>query len=294
MPDIDSPKESKNYYLDIPQKNEAFFVKGSGALDWGMQNRLARVFRPGSGRTVMLAIDHGYFQGPTSGLERVDVNIVPLAPYADALMLTRGILRTVIPSSYGKGVVLRASGGPSVLKELSNEQLALDMEDAVRLNAAAVAVQVFIGGEFETQSIHNLTRLVDMGNRYGVPVLGVTAVGKSMTRDARYFRLACRIAAELGAHFVKTYYVEEDFQTVTASCPVPIVMAGGKKLPELDALTMAYKAVSEGAAGVDMGRNIFQSDAPLAMIQAVSKVVHESMKPAEAYELFKTLKNEKK
>jgi putative autoinducer-2 (AI-2) aldolase len=294
MPDIDSPKESKNYYLDIPQKNEAFFVKGSGALDWGMQNRLARVFRPESGRTVMLAIDHGYFQGPTSGLERVDVNIVPLAPYADALMLTRGILRTVIPSSYGKGVVLRASGGPSVLKELSNEQLALDMEDAVRLNAAAVAVQVFIGSEFETQSIHNLTRLVDMGNRYGVPVLGVTAVGKSMTRDARYLRLACRIAAELGAHFVKTYYVEEDFQTVTASCPVPIVMAGGKKLPEPDALTMAYKAVSEGAAGVDMGRNIFQSDAPLAMIQAVRKVVHESMKPAEAYELFKTLKNEKK
>ena len=242
----------------------------------------------------MLAIDHGYFQGPTSGLERVDVNIVPLAPYADALMLTRGILRTIVPSSYGKGVVLRASGGPSILKELSNEQLAMDIEDALRLNAAAMAVQVFIGGEYETQSIHNLTRLVDMGNRYGMPVLGVTAVGKSMTRDARYFRLACRIAAELGAHFVKTYYVEEDFETVTASCPVPIVMAGGKKLPELDALTMAYKAVSEGASGVDMGRNIFQSDAPLAMIQAVSKVVHERMKPAEAHELFLTLKSEKK
>jgi putative autoinducer-2 (AI-2) aldolase len=294
MPDIDSVKESKNYHLDIPQRNEAFFVKGSGALDWGMQNRLARIFRPESGRTVMLAVDHGYFQGPTSGLERVDVNIVPLAPYADALMLTRGILRSVVPSSYGKGVVLRASGGPSVLRELSNEQLALDMEDALRLNAAAVAVQVFIGGEFETQSIHNLTRLVDMGNRHGVPVLGVTAVGKSMTRDARYFRLACRIAAELGAHFVKTYYVEEDFETVTASCPVPVVMAGGKKLPELDALTMAYKAVSEGAAGVDMGRNIFQSEAPLAMIQAVSRVVHELMKPAEAHDLYLTLKNEKK
>jgi 3-hydroxy-5-phosphonooxypentane-2,4-dione thiolase len=294
MPDIDSLKESKNYYLDRPQQNQAFFVKGSGALDWGMQNRLARIFNPASGRTVMLAIDHGYFQGPTSGLERVDVNIVPLAPYADALMLTRGILRTTIPSSCGKGIVLRASGGPSVLKELSNEQLALDIEDAVRLNAAAVAVQVFIGGEYETQSIHNLTRLVDMGNRYGVPVLGVTAVGKNMTRDARYFRLACRIAAELGAHFVKTYYIEEDFETVTASCPVPIVMAGGKKLPELDALTMACKAVSEGAAGVDMGRNIFQSDAPEAMIQAVGKVVHENMRPADAYELFLTLRNEKK
>lgn len=294
MADLDNVKESKNYYLDIPQKNQAFFVKGSGALDWGMQNRLARIFRPESGRTVMLAVDHGYFQGPTSGLERVDVNIVPLAPYADALMLTRGILRSVVPPAYGKGVVLRASGGPSILKDLSNEQLAMDIEDALRLNAAAMAVQVFIGGEYETQSIHNLTRLVDMGNRHGMPVLGVTAVGKSMTRDARYFRLACRIAAELGAHFVKTYYVEEDFDTITSSCPVPIVMAGGKKLPELEALTMAYKAVSEGASGVDMGRNIFQSEAPLAMIQAVGKVVHEFMKPEEAHDLYLTLKSEKK
>jgi putative autoinducer-2 (AI-2) aldolase len=294
MPDVDGLKETKNFCLDVPYRHEAFFVKGSTSLDWGMQNRLARIFNPRSGRTVMLAIDHGYFQGPTSGLERVDVNIVPLAPYADALMLTRGILRTTIPSSYGKGVVLRASGGPSILKELSNEQLAMDIEDALRLNAAAMAVQVFIGGEYETQSINNLTRLVDAGNRYGMPILGVTAVGKDMTRDARYFRLACRIAAELGAHFVKTYYLEDDFQTVTASCPVPIVMAGGKKLPELDALTMAYKAISEGAAGVDMGRNIFQSEYPEAMIQAVGKVVHECIKPSEAYELFETLKHEKK
>lgn len=294
MADTDSLKETKDFCLDVPYRHEAFFVKGSTSLDWGMQNRLAQIFNPLSGRTVMLAIDHGYFQGPTSGLERVDVNILPLLPHADALMLTRGILRTTIPSSYGKGVVLRASGGPSILKELSNEQLALDIEDAVRLNAAAMAVQIFIGGEYETQSIHNLTTLVDMGNRYGVPVLGVTAVGKAMTRDARYFRLACRIAAELGAHFVKTYYVEEDFETVTASCPVPVVMAGGKKLPELDALAMAYKAVSEGAAGVDMGRNIFQCEAPVAMIQAVRKVVHEGMKPADAHEFFLTLKNEKK
>jgi putative autoinducer-2 (AI-2) aldolase len=294
MADTDSIKETKDFCLDVPYRHEAFFVKGATSLDWGMQNRLARIFNPKSGRTLMLAIDHGYFQGPTSGLERVDVNIVPLAPYADALMLTRGILRTTIPSSYGKGVVLRASGGPSILKELSNEQLAMDIEDALRLNAAAMAVQVFIGGEFETQSIQNLTRLVDAGNRYGMPILGVTAVGKAMTRDARYFRLACRIAAELGAHFMKTYYIEEDFETVTASCPVPVVMAGGKKLPELDALTMAYKAISEGAAGVDMGRNIFQSDAPEAMIQAVGKVVHENMKPAEAHDLFLTLRAEKK
>jgi putative autoinducer-2 (AI-2) aldolase len=294
MPDIDSLKESKNYYLDIPARNEPFFLKGSGALDWGMQNRLSQIFRAESGRTVMLAVDHGYFQGPTSGLERMDVSIVPLAPYADALMLTRGVLRSTIPSSYGRGIVMRASGGPSILKELSNEQIAVDMEDGVRMNVAAMAVQLFIGGEGETQSIYNMTRLVDSGYRYGIPVMGVTAVGKDMARDARYFRLACRMIAELGANFVKTYYVEEDFATVCASCPVPIVMAGGKKLPEMDALTMAYKAVSEGASGVDMGRNIFQSEAPVAMIQAVNKVVHEFMQPKDAYGLFLTLKNETK
>ena len=293
MADMDNLKDTKDYHLDIPAKTGSFHVKGAGALDWGMQNRLARVFRPGSGRTVMLAIDHGYFQGPTAGLERVDVNIVPLLPHADALMCTRGILRTTIPAAFGNGVVLRASGGPSILKELSNEQIAVDIEDATRLNVAALAVQVFVGGEFETQSIHNLTRLVDAGLRYGVPVMGVTAVGKDMVRDARYFRLATRISAELGAQFVKTYYVAEGFATVTASCPVPIVMAGGKKLAELDALTMAYRAVSEGAAGGDMGRNIFQSDAPSAMIQAVGRVVHELMKPERAYDLYQTLKHEK-
>lgn len=291
MADMDGSNETKDFYLDIPARNTPFFLKGSGALDWGMQNRFARIFNAASGRTVMLAIDHGYFQGPTTGLERVDVNIVPLLPYADALMLTRGILRTTIPPAFARGTVLRASGGPSILKELSNEQIALDIEDALRLNAAAMAVQVFVGGEYESQSIHNLTRLVDLGARHGVPVLGVTAVGKNMTRDARYFRLACRICAELGAHFVKTYYVPEGFETITASCPVPVIMAGGKKLPEPEALEMAYRAVSEGAAGVDMGRNIFQSEAPAAMIQAVRKVVHENARPREAFELFQDLKN---
>jgi putative autoinducer-2 (AI-2) aldolase len=291
MPDTDDSNGAKEFCLDIPIKNHPFFLKGSVSLDWGMQNRLARIFNPSSGRTVMLAIDHGYFQGPTTGLERVDLNIVPLLPFADALMLTRGMLRTTIPSSTPKSIVLRASGGPSILRELSNEEIAVDIEDAVRLNVAAIAVQVFIGGEYETQSVHNMTRLVDVGNRYGIPVLGVTAVGKNMARDARYFRLACRICAELGAHFVKTYYVPKDFETVTASCPVPIVMAGGKKLPEFEALEMAHKAVNEGAAGVDMGRNIFQSDAPESMIQAVRKVVHENVKPEEAFEIYRTLKN---
>ncbi len=293
MADVDGIGETKDFHLGTPARVEPFFLKGSTSLDWGMQNRLARVFNPSSGRTVMLAIDHGYFQGPTTGLERIDVNIVPLLPHTDALMLTRGILRTTIPPSYGRGIVLRASGGPSILKELSNEQIAVDIEDAVRLNVAAMAVQVYIGGEFETQSVHNLTRLVDLGNRYGVAILGVTAVGKTMTRDARYLRLACRICAELGAHVVKTYYVAEGFETVTASCPVPVVMAGGKKLDEKDALAMAWRAVSEGAAGVDMGRNIFQSEAPQAMIQAVRGVVHQAMKPAEAYDLYLTLKREK-
>jgi putative autoinducer-2 (AI-2) aldolase len=294
MADTDDVRETKGFCPDIPVTREAFFLKGSTALDWGMQNRLARIFRPSSGRTVMLAIDHGYFQGPTPGLERVDLNIVPLLPYCDALMLTRGVLRTTIPASFGQGIVVRASGGPSFMKELSNELLAIDVEDAARLNVAAMAVQVFVGAEYETQSIKNLTTLVDIGYRLGIPVLGVTAVGRDMVRSARYFRVACRMCAELGAQFVKTYYVEQDFETVTASCPVPVVMAGGKKLPELEALQMAYKAVSEGASGVDMGRNIFQSDCPTAMIQAVSKVVHELMKPEDAYDMFLTLKNEKK
>jgi putative autoinducer-2 (AI-2) aldolase len=237
----------------------------------------------------MLAIDHGYFQGPTTGLERIDLNIVPLAPYADALMVTRGVLRSTIPASYGGGIVMRASGGPSILKELSNERIALDIEDAARMNVHAVAVQVFVGGEHETQSVENMTRLVDAGFRLGIPVLGVTAVGKELTRDARYLGLATRICAELGAQFVKTYYCTEGFEQVTAGCPVPVVMAGGKKLPELEALTMAHRAIQEGAAGVDMGRNIFQSSSPAAMIQAVGKVVHEDARPEEAYELFQEL-----
>jgi putative autoinducer-2 (AI-2) aldolase len=294
MADLDQVKEAKKFYPEIPQATPGFFLKGAGALDWGMKNRLARVFNPQTGKTVMLAIDHGYFQGPTTGLERIDLNIVPLMPYADALMLTRGILRTTVPADLTKPIVMRCSGGPSILKELSNEELAVDIEDAIRMNVSAITLQVFIGGEFETRSVHNMTRLVDMGLRYGIPTMAVTAVGKDMVRDAKYFRLACRICAELGAQFVKTYFVEEGFETVTASCPVPIVMAGGKKIPELDALTMAYNAVQQGASGVDMGRNIFQADASTAMIKAVAKVVHENLKPAQALDYYNTLKREMK
>src|SRR5713226_6947940 len=289
MPEADT-REDKRFYEDIPAPSTGWFLKGSSSYDWGMKNRLARIFRPSTGRTLMLAIDHGYFQGPTTGLERVDLTIVPIAHYGDALMLTRGMLRSTIPPEFTGAVVVRASGGPSILKELSDERIAVDMDDAVRMNVAAVAVQVFVGGEYETQSIENMTRLVDAGYRYGIPVLGVTAVGKELTRDARYLGLATRICAELGAQIVKTYYCEEGFERVTAGCPVPIVMAGGKKLDELDALTMAYRAIQEGAAGVDMGRNIFQSDCPEGMIKAVCKIVHEGMKPGEAFELYQEIR----
>src|SRR6202030_458247 len=225
MPEAD--KEGERYSVDQPQQTPGFFLKGTHQLDWGMKNRMARVFDPTSGRTVMLAIDHGYFQGPTTGLERIDLSIVPLLPNCDALFCTRGILRSVIPAECQKPMVLRASGGPSILREeLSDEQIAMDMDDAMRLNAAGVGIQVFIGGEFETRSVHNMTKLVDAGLRMGIPVMGITA--------------------------------------------------GGKKLPELEALTMAYNAVQQGASGVDMGRNIFQSDAPQAMIAAVAAVVHKN------------------
>jgi len=291
MPEADSI-ETKDFRPEIRARNGAFFLKGSGAYDWGMQSRLARAFRPDTGRTVMLAIDHGYFQGPTTGLERIDLDIVPLLPDVDALFCTRGVLRSTIPAASGVPVFLRASGGPSILKELSDEEIALDIEDALRLNAAGVGVQVFIGGPMETRTVTNMTRLIDAGYRYGVPVLGVTAVGRELTRDSRYLGLACRILAELGAQVVKTYYCDPGFEAVTAGCPVPVVMAGGKKLPELDALRMAYRAVQEGAAGVDMGRNIFQSDAPAAMLRAVRAVVHDELPPEQALEMYQALRRD--
>ena len=279
MADLDDIKEGKNFGLDRPQQNVPFTLKGCGALDWGMQSRLARIFNPASNRTVMLAFDHGYFQGPTTGLERIDLSIAPLFAETDVLMCTRGILRSTVPPTTNKPVVLRASGGNSMLGELSNECVAVAMEDALRLNVCAVAAQVYIGSEYEHQSINNIIKLVDAGNRYGIPTLAVTGVGKEMARDARYFSLASRIAAEMGAQFVKTYFVEEGFEKV-------IVIAGGKKLPEHEALEMCFRAIDQGASGVDMGRNIFQSSAPLAMLKAVKKVVHEKMSAREAYQFW--------
>jgi putative autoinducer-2 (AI-2) aldolase len=253
-------------------------------MDWGMQNRLAGIIAPRTGRCVMLAIDHGYFQGPTTGLERPGETVAPLLDYADALMLTRGALRNVIDANHRIPIVLRVSGGTSVLKDdLSNEDITVSAEDALRLNASAMAISIFVGSDNEKQTLTNLSKLCDEGHKYSIPVLAVTAVGKQMARDARYLGLASRIAAELGAHIVKTYYCD-GFEKVVNGCPVPIVIAGGKKVEEREALALAHHAVSAGAVGVDMGRNIFQSKWPVQMIQAVRSIVQDKKTDAEAWD----------
>ncbi|MDG7010896.1 MAG: 3-hydroxy-5-phosphonooxypentane-2,4-dione thiolase [Nitrososphaerota archaeon] len=252
-------------------------------MTWGLQNRVSRLMK--DGRTVMLAVDHGYFQGPTTGLENPRRTVTPLLPYADSLMLTRGVLRTSVDPSQPLPIVLRVSGGTSVLKELSDEVVTTSMEEAIRLNASAVAVSIFVGSEHEKETLANLSETVNAGERYGMPVLAVTAVGREMARDARYLGLACRIAAELGASIVKTYYCE-GFRKVVEGCPVPVIIAGGKKVPERDALQLAASAVKDGAVGVDMGRNVFQSSNPVGMIRAVRAVVHEGKGPDAAMQIF--------
>lgn len=290
MADAIGNKSAKDYHLNVPVPDQGFFAKGLGHGDWGAKNRLSRLFNPKSGNTVMLAFDHGYIMGPTAGLERIDVSITPLLDHADVLMGTRGAIRSCIPPTCSKPVCLRATHDSSVLiDDMSvGNGLGADMEAAIRINASAVAMQCFIGGAGEAASLETLCRAVDAGERYGIPVLGVTAVGKEMARTTQYFQLATRILAELGASFVKTYYCE-NFEQVVAACPVPIVIAGGKKLPENEALTMAYKAISDGARGVDMGRNIFQSENPVAMCSAVEKIVHEGYTDKEAYEFYQDM-----
>ncbi|MDH4228085.1 MAG: 3-hydroxy-5-phosphonooxypentane-2,4-dione thiolase [Deltaproteobacteria bacterium] len=263
-------------------------------MDWGLRNRLSRIIKPATGKTVMLAIDHGYFLGPTTGLEEPAKVAAPLLPYADTLMPTRGVLRNCIDANFDIPVCLRVSGGTSVLKEdLSNEELTVSLKDAIRLNVAAVALSIFVGSPNEKQSLKNMADLIDDANDYGMPVLAVTAVGKDMVRDARYLALATRIAGEMGAHFVKTYYCD-DFEKVTKTSPVPVVIAGGKKIPEKEALELSYKAIQAGAVGVDMGRNIFQSDNPVPMIKTVREVVHAGLKPDKAFDMYQTLSAEAK
>lgn len=256
-------------------------------MDWGIQNRLSRIIQPKTGRTVLLAVDHGYFLGPTSGLENPRKTITPLLPYADSIMLTRGTLRTAVDPDKAVPVILRVSGGTSILKELSNEVITTSIQEAIRLNVSAVTCSIFVGGEYEKQSLANLAQLVNEAEPFGIPVLAVTAVGKEMARDSRYLGLSCRIAAELGAHFVKTYFCEE-FEKVVEGCPVPIVVAGGKKTSEKEALQLTFNSVNEGAVGVDMGRNIFQSEDPVAMIQAVRAIVHEKASVDQAHDFFQT------
>jgi len=291
MADLDDIRDGREYGVGVAQRTDGFFLKGSNNLDWGMKDRLSRIFNPATGRTVMLAFDHGFLMGPTSGLERIDLNIAPLAEHADCLMGTRGMIRSSIPAENTKPICLRTDTGTTILTEMNHNVLIAE-EDAISMNASAMAAMLAIGdAATEASTVANFSRLVDIGNKYSIPVMGVTAVGKDMARDARYFGLASRVCAENGASIVKTYYTE-GFEKVVAACPVPVVIAGGKKLPELEALELAYNAIQCGASGVDMGRNVFQSEAPLAMIKAVGGVVHDGLKPKEAFELYNTFKSE--
>ena len=279
----------KNFLL-----NEYFYFyikilglkKGGDKMDWGKSNRLHRIIKPSTGRTLMLAVDHGYFLGPTTGLENPKKTITPLIPYADCLMLTRGVLRNCVDPKSDIPIVLRVSGGTSILaKNLLHEGLTASIKEAIRLNAAGVAFSITVGMDWERDTILGLSKLVDEAEEYGIPVVAVTAVGKELGKDDKYLSLASRIAAEHGASMVKTYYCE-NFERVVDTCPVPIVIAGGKKMPETEALEMAYKSLEAGAVGVDMGRNIFQSENPVAMIKALRAVIHEGATPKEGYEIF--------
>lgn len=258
-------------------------------MDWGLANRLSSIIKPKDNRALMLAVDHGYFLGPTERLEEPSGVIAPLLKYCDSLMLTRGVQRTSVPATTRTPMVLRVSGGSSIIGEdLSQEDITVSIKDAIRLNASALAMSIFVGSKYEYQTIVNLGKLVGMAQEYGIPVLAVTAVGKELGKDARYLSLACRIAAEQGAHIVKTYYCD-DFERVTKSCPVPIIVAGGKKIPEQDALVLTYNSIKGGAVGVDMGRNIWQSDNPVAMIRAVRSIVHGNNNAEQAYKMYKEL-----
>ena len=292
MADKFGNKIAKDYKIDIPVAKNNFYVKGMDNVDWGMKNRLSRIFNPKSGNTVMLAFDHGYIMGATAGLERLDLAIPDLVEDVDVLMATRGALRSAIPAGYNKGIALRCTVGSCVLNDdMSHEVIGVSIEDAIRMDASCMAVQIFIGGSGQKSSIENLTKTIDNGNKYGIPTLGVIAVGKEMDRTSKYFQLATRMTAEFGAQIIKTYYCE-DFEKVVAGCPVPIVIAGGKKIPEYDALDLAYKGIAQGAAGVDMGRNIFQAESPKAMAQAIAKIVHEKYDTKLAYEYYQNKKDE--
>lgn len=292
MADKDGNKIAKDYQTNVEfGRSGGFYVKGMNDVDWGMKTRLSKIFRPESGNTVMLAFDHGYFMGSTAGLERLDLAMPPLVPYVDVLMGTRGALRSCIPPEFNKGIALRCSAGSSMMDEdLSHEVIAVNIEDAIRMNASCMAIQTFIGAPGEKSSIDNLCKTIDAGNRYGIPTLGVVAVGKNMERTPGFFKLATRMVAEFGAQIIKTYYCD-DFEEITAACPVPIIVAGGKKVAEKEALTMAYLSIQGGARGMDMGRNIFQSDCPIGMAKAIGAIVHEKATVEDAYDIYREEKS---
>ena len=287
MADKDGLRIAKNYSVDVEFANQgSFYVKGANNLDWGMKKHLSNIFSPKSGNTVMFAFDHGYFMGATAGLERLDLVIPELLPHVDCLMGTRGALRSSVAPDNGKAIALRVTSGSSMLNDdLSHEVVAVDIEDAIRMNADCMAVQTFIGAEGQLSSIDNLSRVVNAGMRYSIPTMGVVAVGKDMERTDRFFKLATRIVAEMGVQIIKTYYCDK-FEEIVAACPVPIVVAGGKKLPEREALTLAYRSIQGGARGLDMGRNIFQSENGPQMAEAISKIVHEGFTDDLAWEFF--------
>jgi len=287
MADLDGLKVAHDYHVETPFAiNGSFHVKGAGNLDWGMKKHLSNIFSPKSGNTVMFAFDHGYFMGSVSGLERLDLLIPKLQNHVDVLMATRGAFRTSVRPDCGKAIALRVTSGSSMLNaDLSHEVVAVNIQEAIKMNADCMAVQTFIGADGQLKSIDNLSQVINAGNQYSIPTLGVIAVGKDMERTPRYFKLATRIVAEMGANLVKTYYCD-NFEEVVSACPVPIVVAGGKKLPEKEALEMAYHAISEGAHGLDMGRNIFQSLHPIEMADAIGKIVHEKFTDKEAYAFY--------
>lgn len=265
-------------------------------MDWGMENRLSQLIQR-DGRAIFLPIDHGYFQGPTHRLEEPGKTIEPLIPYADAIMLTRGVLRSSIAPTNTKPIILRVSGGTSMVGEdLSHEGIMTSVKEAIRLNASAVSTSIYVGSKYEHETLMNLARLVDQCEEYGIPVMAVTAVGKELAkREARYLALCSRIAAELGARVVKTYYCEEGFEKVVRGCPVPVVVAGGPKVDsELEVFEFVHDALQKGAIGVNLGRNVWQHDYPVAMIRALRAIIHERADPRKAQQIFDLVKSGEK
>jgi putative autoinducer-2 (AI-2) aldolase len=290
MADADDIREGNDFGIGIKVESQGFYLKGHDNANFGIKSRMSKMFNKKSGNSVMFAFDHGFLMGPTSGLERVDLNVLPLAPYVDVMMGTKGMVRAAIPADCATPIALRADAGTTLLTTM-NDNVVMSVQEALAMNAQCMAVMLSIGcKDTEATTVKNMYKLVDEANPLGMPVMGITAVGKEMARDARYFSLAARVCAENGANIVKTYYCE-GFEKVVACTPVPVVIAGGKKLPELEALDLCYKAISCGAVGVDMGRNIFQSEDPIAMAQAVGGVVHDGLTPAQGFEMFKDLSN---